>query len=210
MYMRGGWKRWGLLAFLASPAFGAVMLGQVDDFQDGTLQGWTSGANNPNPPLWVPGAGPFGFDDAYMVTTSSGESGPGGQLVVFNDDQWTGNYLAAGVTAIQMRVQNFSQVPVELSLRVEGPGGVFNSISPVSIGINQFWQMITLDISPASLTGGADVFATLSNVTRLRIQDARGPLLSSVGFDKITAIPEPASVALLLAGAIPMVVRRRG
>ncbi len=32
----------------------AVTLGQLDDFQDGTSQGWGSGPLNPNPPSTCP------------------------------------------------------------------------------------------------------------------------------------------------------------
>ena len=38
-----------LLAAITTPA-AAVTIGQIDDFQDGTTQGWGSGLINPNPP----------------------------------------------------------------------------------------------------------------------------------------------------------------
>lgn len=196
------------IASTVTCASAGVIVGQVDHFEDGTTMGWGSGANNPNPPVWAPGAGPTGFDDGFLVITGNGMPGPGGQIVAFNSDQWTGDYIAAGVTAISMFVQNFSHISVEIGLRVEGPGGTFASVAPIVLPSDSFWDVITIPITPDSLSGGGDVLATLSNVTRLRIQDARSPLEGSIGVDNITAVPEPASIALLAISFCAL--RRRG
>lgn len=188
-------------------ASAGVLLGQVDDFEDGTTMNWTSGLPNPNPPSWVPGPGPTGFDDGFMVVTGNGQQGSGGQIVAFNQVQWAGNYLAAGVTAVDMQVQNFSQFPLMIGLRVEGAGGVFASTNLVEIPVLPFFTTITLPVTAASLTGGGNVLQTLSAVTRLRIQDPNGPIEGSIGIDNITAIPEPVCAWLLLAGLAAL--RRR-
>ena len=57
-------RRWWTLALmmmamsaaLAGPGTArGVVLGQVDDFEDGTTQGWMRGAVAPNPPSNIPG-----------------------------------------------------------------------------------------------------------------------------------------------------------
>lgn len=189
----------GLIVALltVSSASAAIILEQLDDFEDGTLMGWGSGGPNPNPPIWTPGPGSTGFDDAFVVITGNGESGSGGNLVVFNSSQWAGDYIAAGVNAISLSVQNYSLEPVQIGLRVEGPGGNFTSVLPIEIPADSFWDTITLALTADSLAGGADLSATLSNVTRLRIQDPRGPIAGSIGVDNITALPEPGALGML-------------
>ena len=54
-----------LVAMLLVLAAVADVEGQilVDDFQDGSAQGWGSGAPNPNPPINVANGGPIGAGD---------------------------------------------------------------------------------------------------------------------------------------------------
>ena len=82
---------------------------QRDDFQDGTTQGWTTGGANPNPPTWVSDGGPEGVGDGFLRVEGNGSSGAGGNLVAFNSAQWTGDYLAAGVTAIRADLRNLGR-----------------------------------------------------------------------------------------------------
>ena len=98
---------------LFSQASGAV-IGQVDNFEDGTTQGWVVGllgAPSPAPPQNIPNGGPLGAGDNYLQLTSVGGSGAGNRLVVINLAQWAGNYTAAGVTFIGMDLRNLDRVP---------------------------------------------------------------------------------------------------
>ena len=86
----------GLLAVacVSPPVAAAVVAGQVDTFEDGTLQGWQNGgASNPNPATHVATGGPAGTDDAFMRVTSNGGAGSGGKLVVFTESLVTQDYL---------------------------------------------------------------------------------------------------------------------
>ena len=68
---------------LFSQASGAV-IGQVDNFEDGTTQGWVVGllgAPSPAPPQNIPNGGPLGAGDNYLQLTSVGGSGAGNRLV---------------------------------------------------------------------------------------------------------------------------------
>ncbi len=110
------------LAFLLVPGLApAIELGQLDDFQDG-LQDWRSGNNNPNGPEAVMNLGPDGIGDWAMKITGNG-GGAGGALVVFNQEQWSGDYLAAGVTAVRFDLKNLSEVDLVVRVALRGASG---------------------------------------------------------------------------------------
>jgi hypothetical protein len=92
------------------------MVGQIDDFEDGTTMGWMEGFPSPNPPVNIASGGPAGTGDNYLQNVSSGGFGPGSAQVMFNHDQWSGNYLAAGVTEIEVQMANFGDS--ELFMRI--------------------------------------------------------------------------------------------
>ena len=92
-----------LLAALAPAAARAVIVGQNDTFQDGTTANWTNGGT---PPANVSTAGPGGAGDRFMELTADG-SGSNGRLTAFNRSQWLGDYISAGVTEIDMDLNNF-------------------------------------------------------------------------------------------------------
>ena len=88
-----------------------MTLGQIDTFQEGTLQNWDAGLGGtepPFPPEIIPGGGPGGVGDAFMqITALGGRRALGAKLAVVNRDaQWSGNYLAAGVNAITVSLKN--------------------------------------------------------------------------------------------------------
>ena len=89
----------------------AVTLDQADDFQDGTTQGWHTGAANPNPPSEVADGGPDGDGDGFLRIEGNGQDGAGGNLVAFNTAQWSGDYLAAGVGEIRADLRNLGAAP---------------------------------------------------------------------------------------------------
>ena len=96
--------RWAGLAAALTLAQGAaaVTLGQIDDFEDGTTQGWVvgigTGATSPVPPVAVATGGPDGADDGYLLLTSVGGFGAGSRLAVINATQWAGDYTTSGIS----------------------------------------------------------------------------------------------------------------
>src|SRR4029453_3320693 len=91
-----------------------VTIGQVDNFEDGTTQNWVInllGMGSPPPstlPTNVPTGGPAGAGDNYLRLTSTGipETAGSRLVAVQYQHQWAGNYIAAGITAITMDVNN--------------------------------------------------------------------------------------------------------
>src|SRR5215217_6443564 len=95
-----------LFALAFALPLSAVTIGQVDTFADGTTMGWFVPGMSPNPPINEPTGGPAGVGDGFLQLRSSGLEGSGGRLAVLNPIQWAGDYTAAGVTAIQIDVNN--------------------------------------------------------------------------------------------------------
>ena len=191
-----------LFSFLFTSIF-AIEPNQWDNFQDGTTQGWGSGPVNPNPPINVSTGGPGGSSDAYLRVISNDTVGAGSMLITFNVTQWTGNYVTAGVTAISMYMNNFSNETLFMRIAMQGPGGNFWSVNPVTLLPQSGWQIVQFSLQPASLTGGVDVNATLSGVSQFRIlHNAVGAYIGAtvdaeIGIDNITAAENPLPVELV-------------
>jgi len=180
----------------------AVEANQWDNFSDNTTQGWISGGPNPNPPINISGGGPNGDDDYFLQVTSTGGSGPGSMFITFNNSQWTGNYIAAGVTVISMHVNNFGTTDLLLRLAFAGSGGNFWTINAEPIPANSGWVTANFSIQPMDLAGGNNVNNTLNNVTQLRLLHSvtggyqGDPIVAQLGIDNITAAPQPLPVEL--------------
>lgn len=190
-------------SFLFTSIF-AIEPNQWDNFQNGTTQGWGSGAPNPNPPVVNLNGGPGGVGDACLVVTSNGTSGPGSMLITYNTNQWTGNYIAAGVTVISMHINNYSNETLSMRICVKSPGqnGSFWSVNPFMLPPQSGWQVAQFSLLPADLTGGADLNAALSNVTQFRIlhsvvgSDMGDIVDAAIGIDNISAAENPLPVEL--------------
>jgi hypothetical protein len=210
----------GLLILLATPASAAVVVGQIDTFEDGTTEGWTTaigptGAIHPAPPSNVSSGGPDGLDDNYLLLSSLGGFGPGSRLTVLNFSQWSGDYLAAGIGAISMSLNNFGNDELYLRLLFEDPMGapptnVAFSTNPVVLLPGSGWQNFLFPVNPGALTapiGSAE--AALSQTTILRIYHSAAPevpgdpIVAQLGVDNIqalAAVPEPGTWAMMVLG----------
>lgn len=210
-----------LLAVLAlgiAPAQATIVFGQIDDFEDETTQFWSGGSGPAN----IPTGGPAGVGDHYLQMTATGGSGPGSRLGSYNDNQWNGDYLAAGVTSIEADLRNFGSTG-DLSIRLLffGTGGNFTSTIPLMIPNDGDWHHVIFGITPADLTavdGGFDVNATLAGTNRLLIRHQVGlpggsfagtAIDGEMGMDNVTALPEPTTLGLVLGGLLLTVRRRR-
>lgn len=185
---------WIALSAASVPAR-AIVSGQVDDFEDGTTQGWISGAVHPSPPANIASGGPAGANDNYLRLTATGQFGPGGKLVAFNRSQWAGNYTAAGVTNITMSLRNFGANPLSLRLMLQSASAQIISTNAVSVPANSGWTTVNFPVTASSFTAQfGSVEAALTGANELRlfhnpVFGFPGPeIATEVGLDNIRAV----------------------
>lgn len=173
----------------------AISLGQQDDFQDGTTQGWGGGAN----PINVPDGGPNGQGDRFLQITSRGGFGSGSRLATFNLTQWTGDYQAAGVNGIRVHMRNQSTQTLSMRVVIFGPlGSRFTSRNAVTLPPDNTWREVTFSLREADLQNvfGPETYSqVITNVTRLMFrhdadppEEGGDPIAAQLGIDNITAI----------------------
>jgi hypothetical protein len=216
-------RRFWFITILTLGAFGftgstrAIVVGQVDDFENGTLHGWTNGGV---PGVSIESGGPAGANDNFMQVTATGGGGPGSRLTVFNRDQWLGDYVATNVNAIEMDLQN--QGDVDLTIRLgfkefSGPGAPGYLSAPFFLLAGSGWQHAIFLINPASVTAVGTLsdfntffaggFSEMRIINEVGVGDLSGdPVAGQLGIDIIRTVPEPsatllASIGLLLFGA---------
>lgn len=211
----------GSLLFAGSAK--GIVQGQVDDFEDGTTQGWGNGGAFGAPPVVnVPTGGPSGMDDNFMQITSVGGGGPGRFLVAFNRDQWIGDYISAGIITIEMDLMN--QGSVNLSIRLafketatfDSPGYLTSTAALLAPGSG--WQhfVFTINVGSMIAINGPAAFNTFfaGGMEEMRILNEAGTAdlngnvaVAQLGVDNIHAVPEPTTFLLgtfgllVLAGA---------
>src|SRR5678815_5531455 len=79
-----------VLMLLMSASVFATPVG-VDNFEDGTTQGWFVPGPHPAPPANIPTGGPGGAGDNYLQVTALGGDTAGSRLSVQNASQWQGD-----------------------------------------------------------------------------------------------------------------------
>lgn len=209
----------GLLALGPGGALAQVSVGNLDDFQDATTQGWVAALGvglPPVPPAVVADAGPTGAGDFALRLTGTGSPlGAGGKLVVNNvDSRWIGDYTAAGVGGLVVDVNNPNAVPLTLRVGIDEPPLVTVGGRWVTDGVvvpaMSGWVTLVFSLDPADLLPGdaqaIDASATLANVGVIRLIHSPAanyqgePIAGQLDVDDVEAVPEPSLLLGLLAG----------
>jgi hypothetical protein len=204
---------------VASAAAASPILNQVNNFSAGATSNWSNGGNAADP-VNVSTGGPAGANDSFLRVNANGGGGPGSRLVTYNrGSQWTGNFSAAGVTAVSMDLKNFGSSPLSMRIGLEGPNSTwYVSSQPFTLAADNAWHTATFPLTIAGMTnagGSATLGSVLGQVSEFRILDNpsvdyHGALISSsFGVDNVRAVPEPASAAVLAAALLPLMGRRR-
>lgn len=206
-----------LVMFGLSRAGASPTLGQVDTFQDGTTDNWQTG--RAGQPQNIASGGPAGASDAFMEMISTGTGGPGSKPVVLNRAQWAGNYLAAGITEVDIDLKNLGNTPLSMRWVMQpqiGASSGYVSATAFALPADGAWHHAAFLIDSAHLTGvdGPPALSSvLANVQEARIVSSVSPdtggdtIAATIGVDNVRAVPEPA-VAALLCLAAPALLRR--
>lgn len=165
-----------LVLFGLSSAFAQVNLGQVDDFENGTTQNWIDGGSTV-PPVNISTGGPTGANDNFLSDPSLGGGGEGSKMVMFNEQQWAGNYSSEGIISIKFFARAQTNT-LNLRIAFDGAGGRICTINSVVIPAGGNWQQYTIPIAASDFTtvaGGSNVAQTLSDVSTMRILSNTNP-----------------------------------
>ncbi|MEM7144614.1 MAG: PEP-CTERM sorting domain-containing protein [Verrucomicrobiota bacterium] len=206
-----------LMTSLVTHAHATISLGLINDFQDGTAQGWDGGANFP---INIANGGPLGAGDRFLQ---------------INPNTFFASYNLSISGAVDANVTGFTvdlMAPannvdtLEMRLVLFGPGistGTrYTSATPITIPNDGVWRNYYFSLlePDLSLPGGGDTYANvIADVNRIMFRhdpgtpDFGGTFASAVlGVDNLTAvsIPEP-NTPLLLLSAISLATffRRR-
>ena len=161
------------LADLGEPK---ISLNLIDDFEGFTAENWTKGDNSSLHNQNIVTDGPNGVDDNFLRVQSNGSTGSNSKLVTFNNAQWLGDYVDAGVTYISMDVRNSGSNVIILRLAFENDNWSndprWSSINPIAVIPGQGWQTIAFPIDENSLSklGHNNSYSgTFNRITELRI-----------------------------------------
>jgi hypothetical protein len=207
-----------LLATAAeSPA--APVVGQINDFENGTTQGWTNG--RAADPVNLASGGPLGSGDNFLLVSASGGGGAGSRLIVYNSlSQWTGNFTVAGVTSLEMDLRNsLNQSPLSIRLALEeASGSRFATSQAFTLAAGTAWQHAKFDLLASNFTsvsGSTPAATALTRVTQFRILYSTTPSYMGASFsgsfavDNIRAVPEPAAGFVSCIAAVGLLLARR-
>jgi hypothetical protein len=141
---------------IPSLALSQVVLGQVDTFEDYTMQNWTKNNSIPNSNIYD--GGPLGVGDNFLRVQSSG-TGTNLNLMTKNNSQWTGNYyqnnLSNRIKYISMDVRNSGTNIIFLRLSFKTIYGSFtylcSTTNAIAVLPNEGWKKISFSILESNI-----------------------------------------------------------
>ncbi len=185
-----------------------ISLGQMDDFEDSSTQGWVIGTPATNDPTNVSENG-----NGFLRYTASG-GGPGSRMVIYNSEsQWNGNFVDAGVTSVLADIRNPGGTNLNLRLAFSDgglPNGTwFASSNAVVVAAGSDWTPVEFSIGESDLqqvNGTKSYTEILGNVQQMRVLSSTSPnfrgdvMAGTLEIDNITAVPEPSGFLLAAFG----------
>ncbi len=161
---------------------------QTEDFQSGDTGGWM-GASPTNQAT----DGPAGDADRFLQITGTGGNGPASVPAVYHSgSDWTGDYAAAGVTAMSLDLMNpVTSNPLQMRLVLFGPGALndrWTSTASTLVPNDGVWRSYTFGVGEDDLTrvlGNSEYDGLMDNVLRVMLRhDAGGPSSGGTGIQR--------------------------
>jgi hypothetical protein len=203
-----------LVLCVAATAVLAVSGNQLDDFQNGTVQSWQKGSASSLQPTNIANGGPAGAGDNYLQVVSLGGGGADSRMAVFNDSQWSGNYVTAGVRQIEMDMANFGVQSLDIRIAIDGgtfagggPGNCtatcYSSNFAVNLPADGQWRNFAFLLNTSSMVrangspGSEPLSTVLSSAIELRIVAGTSPdwigmaIAGTLGIDNVLASTVP-------------------
>lgn len=179
----------------------AATLFHVDDFESGTVEGW-SGATPSNQAT----GGPLGADDNFLQLNSTGFIGPASKMSTFNAlpvSDWTGDYATAGVENVTVNMMVPASSPsLDMRLVLFGPTSTDNrwtSTDSMAVPNDGVWRNYSFSVAEADLTfvpllpSSATYSEMITNVLRVMLRHDPGPpspqgieIEATLGIDNVT------------------------
>ena len=184
-----------LISVAAASSGFAITLGQVDTFEDGTLQNWQG--NVSHPPINVVTGGPRGNDDNYLRIASGPGLAP--NLAAYNMVQWSGDWNAAGVNAIEVHLRNEGATALSIRAVWFGQAGTrFTSTKAFLLPPDGVWYKVVFPARESDVTrvlnAGESWAQVLGSLSRFMIRhDAGTPssggeaITGQLGIDNVEA-----------------------
>jgi hypothetical protein len=199
---------------LACATCHGVTLSSFDDFQSGNTA-WRNGIALGIVSL---GGGPAGAGDFFLQVPSYGGNGVSSRLVIFNQGEWSGDYIGAGIAQIEMDLANFG--PTDLAMRLaftdEAARSGYVGLAAQSLPADAVWRHFVFPINAAAFVAidtSQTYVEALGSVVQFRILSQQGgpptstrgdAISASLGIDNVAAaVPEPSS-AWLIVGAVAL------
>ncbi len=166
-----------LTLFITSTLLAQVTVGQIDDFEDGTKQGWGIGNAATNQPTNVATDGPAGVNDNFFKYTTNGNpNGAGSKLLIFNkNSNWIGNYTGANVFGIKFDVRvTGSDLNLRVAFQNNLTGDQICTTNSVVVTAGSGWTSVVIPITASDMqvVGGSATVANLlssGNINEVRI-----------------------------------------
>ena len=184
-----------LIFFISYSVFSQISANRIDDFQDGSVQGWAVGALGTQP-INIDDGGPSGSHDRYLQTFATASGGANSRLVIFNNG-WNGDYTSNNIVAIKLHVRTIdNDVDIRIAFQDASTGTRICTTNAVSVATTDGWSYITIPISPSDFTvvaGSSTAASVLSNVSVIRILHNSSPswlgdyINTTLELDNITA-----------------------
>lgn len=175
---------------------------------------------------WTTPVAPLGGTQAWEATGGNGggwlkvtDIDGGSDILISAPSAWLGNWSAYLGGTLSFDARNVNGISTDWAgfgeITISGPAGSvqLDVAAPGQPALDGLWHHYGATLAPAAGWSNAGAFASvLANVTSLTINGEfhAGPG-EVVGFDNIevSAVPEPASAALLLGGVGLLAILRR-